>query len=160
MKNIGQGPETLSQRVARRLRARMAELQLRGTEVAAAIGMTQGSFSRRYTGSAAWELDELEMLEAKVGISLAFLLGWDDPASAQPITGAIPQVPGPPALLRLPEVEGDPAPAVPEDPPAPAPSNRAAERPVLAAAVTAPGREVGPIRYDRSAWPGLTAAIA
>ncbi|UVF61155.1 helix-turn-helix DNA binding domain protein [Arthrobacter phage Aoka] len=134
--------EPLSQRVARRLRSRMAELQLRGTEVAAAIGMTQGSFSRRYTGSAAWELDELETLEKKVGISIAYLLGWDDPAEGQAPTGTIPKVaPPPPPVTLLGAVPERPA-----GPPAPPPR----------LLYTDPS----PIRYDRSGWPGTSPASA
>lgn len=76
--------EPLSEQVARRLRALMAERQLRGTEVAAAIGMTQGSFSRRFTGSAPWELDELQRLESAVGISVAYLLGFQDTDTGSP----------------------------------------------------------------------------
>jgi hypothetical protein len=126
----------------------MAELQLRGTEVAAAIGMTQGSFSRRYTGSAAWELDELEILEAKVGISMAYLLGWDDPVGEQTATGTIPRVAPPPAPVTIlgPAEPGQRPgiPPAPADPPAaPAPPQQLFVDPT-------------PIRFDRGAWPGHT----
>jgi hypothetical protein len=90
--------ETLSQAVARRLRGKMGELQLKGPDIAAAIGMTQGSFSRRYTGSAAWELDELELLQRKTAelgtpITIAYLLGLDpDPAETGPVTGSIMRI--------------------------------------------------------------------
>jgi hypothetical protein len=70
----------------------MGELQLKGTDIAAAIGMTQGSFSRRYTGSAAWELDELALLEKKTGIRIAYLLGLEDPAEPGTLTGAIMRI--------------------------------------------------------------------
>lgn len=91
--------ETLSAAVARRLRGKMAELQLKGTDVAAAIGMTQGSFSRRYTGSAPWELDELEVLEQKTGIRITYLLGLEDPAASPEttFTGAIMRIDPKPA---------------------------------------------------------------
>lgn len=122
----------------------MAELQLRGTEVAAAIGMTQGSFSRRYTGSAPWELDELETLEAKVGISIAYLLGWDDPAGERPATGSIPRSlppePLPPVTLLGPVPVG----YLPEQPPAPPQMQFV---------------DPTPIRVDRAgAWPGHASA--
>lgn len=85
-----QEPETLSAAVARRLRGRMGELQIKGTDIAQAIGMTQGSFSRRYTGSAAWELDELEQLQIHYpALSIAYLLGLEDPAEPAPLTGSI-----------------------------------------------------------------------
>lgn len=68
----------------------MGELQLKGTDIASSIGMTQGSFSRRYTGSAAWELDELEQLQAHYPeLSIAYLLGLDDPSEPAPLTGSI-----------------------------------------------------------------------
>lgn len=140
------GIERLSQRVARRLRMRMAELQLKGTDVAAAIGMTQGSFSRRYTGNAAWELDELEQLEVQVGISVAYLFGWDQQAEA-PATAPVPIVPVPPqaatgALPHAPaprQVGGPPAPPAPPEPPTP-PRLHFVDR--------------APIRFDSVAWPG------
>jgi transcriptional regulator with XRE-family HTH domain len=84
--------ETLSQAVARRLRGRMGELKLKGTEVAAALGMTQGSFSRRYTGTAAWELDELERLESATGIRITYLLGLEDAAGETTVTGVISRI--------------------------------------------------------------------
>lgn len=131
----------------------MAELQLRGTDVAAAIGMTQGSFSRRFTGSAAWELDELELLEAKVGISIAYLLGWE--AAPEQLTtgaiviqqrttttaGAVPQFrpPAPPAAPAPPAIE----PPAAEEPPAP-PTLRYPDH--------------SPIRFDSGAWPGVASS--
>lgn len=94
MPNSHQEHETLSAAVARRLRGRMGELQLKGTDVAAAIGMTQGSFSRRYTGSAAWELDELELLQQHYPeLSIAYLLGIEtDPGDPSTFTGAIMRI--------------------------------------------------------------------
>lgn len=118
----------------------MAELQLRGTDVAAAVGMTQGSFSRRFTGSAPWELDELEILEEKVGISIAYLLGWDDPAGERPATGAIPYTPPPPPPVTLIGPVPDQVPA-PPPPSAPEPPRQLFADPA-------------PIRYDRGSWPG------
>lgn len=134
--NAGHGEiDPLSQRVARRLRGRMAELQLRGTDVAAAIGMTQGSFSRRFTGSAAWELDELQLLESKVGISIAYLLGWE-PAAEPTATG--------PIALQARAAEQARGPA-PEDPPE---QPRQAELPNLRYPDPTPIRDV-------VAWPGM-----
>jgi hypothetical protein len=76
----------------------MGELQIKGTEIAAAIGMTQGSFSRRYTGSAAWELDELEQLQQHFPeLSIAYLLGLElDPGEPSLLTGPIMRI-DPPA---------------------------------------------------------------
>lgn len=135
----------------------MAELQLRGTEVAAAIGMTQGSFSRRFTGSAAWELDELEMLEAKVGISVAYLLGWE-PAPEQLTTGAIViQQRTTTTAGAVPQFRPASAapPAQPAAPPAAMPSPAAIEPP--AEDPPAPPQlmypDHSPVRFDAGAWP-------
>ena len=118
----------------------MGELQIKGTDIANAIGMTQGSFSRRYTGSAAWELDELEALQretTKLGtpITIAYLLGIEtDPGEGIPLTGAI---------VRL-----EPAPASNDDPKTEQPSP--AEYVVL--------RPTNPV--DRSLFTGPIALIA
>lgn len=132
--------EPLSKAVARRLRGRMGELQLKGTDVAAAIGMTQGSFSRRYTGAAAWELDELQQLEAATGIRLTYLLGLEDNPGEQTITGLI-------SRIEPAEPTGGPRPAgpAPEAPPEP-------PRMLFA--------DPAPIRYDHAAWPGVTPRAA
>jgi hypothetical protein len=127
--------ETLSKAVARRLRGRMGELQLKGTEVAAAIGMTQGSFSRRYTGTAAWELDELELLESATGIRITYLLGLEDAAGESTITGVISRIE--PAAEQQPPRQGPP----------PAPSGP----PQLQYL------DPSPIRYDHDLWPGSPA---
>lgn len=130
--------EPLSSAVARRLRGRMGELQLKGTEVAALIGMTQGSFSRRYTGAAAWELDELQRLEAATGIRIAFLLGLED--VEQPATAPIARV--------------EPAPAAAPAPPADRPPVAGGDQPRLMFL------DPTPIRFDSAAWPGAMAPAA
>lgn len=124
----------------------MAELQLRGTEVAAAIGMTQGSFSRRYTGSAAWELDELEILEETTGISIAYLLGWEEAPGGEGIK-----------LARAPK--GSASAASPALGPSPTPAERAALPPTPPAPRLVYA-DSAPILFDRSAWPGAVPAAA
>jgi hypothetical protein len=113
----------------------MGELQLKGTEVAAAIGMTQGSFSRRYTGSAAWELDELERLESATGIRITYLLGLEDASGESTITGVISRIEAADQQQRQQPDSG----TLPPAPPGP---------PQLQYL------DPAPIRYEHSLWPG------
>jgi hypothetical protein len=113
----------------------MGELQLKGTEVAAAIGMTQGSFSRRYTGSAAWELDELERLESATGIRITYLLGLEDASGESTITGVISRIEAADQQQRQQPGSG----TLPPAPPVP---------PQLQYL------DPAPIRYEHSLWPG------
>jgi hypothetical protein len=118
----------------------MGELQLKGTEVAAKIGMTQGSFSRRYTGTAPWELDELELLEQKTGIRITYLLGLEDAAGETTVTGVISRIePAPGPQQQQPQQQGPAVPPAPAGPP---------QLQYL---------DPAPIRYDHGLWPGSPA---
>ena len=70
--------EPLSAKVARRLRGQLAELRISGSSLARITGLTQSKVSRRLTGDAPLELDELQMIEEATGISMAYLLGFSD----------------------------------------------------------------------------------
>jgi hypothetical protein len=121
----------------------MGELQLKGTEVAAKIGMTQGSFSRRYTGTAPWELDELELLEQKTGIRITYLLGLEDAAGETTVTGVISRIEPAPGQQQQQQQPGGTVPPAPAGPP---------QLQYL---------DPTPIRYDHALWPGSPrAAIA
>jgi hypothetical protein len=114
----------------------MGELQLKGTEVAAAIGMTQGSFSRRYTGSAAWELDELERLESATGIRITYLLGLEDASGESTITGVISRIEAADQQQQRQQPGSGTLPPAPPVPP---------QLQYL---------DPAPIRYEHSLWPG------
>jgi hypothetical protein len=116
----------------------MGELQLKGTEVAAKLGMTQGSFSRRYTGTAAWELDELERLEIATGIRITYLLGLEDAAGETTVTGVISRI-EPAQQQQQPQQQPQSPPAPPAGPP---------QLQYL---------DPAPIRYDHGLWPGSPA---
>lgn len=70
----------MSQKVARRLRGQLAELRISGASLARITGLTQSKVSRRLTGDAPLELDELQVIEEATGISMAYLLGFSENA--------------------------------------------------------------------------------
>jgi len=111
---------------------------LKGTTVAAAIGMTQASFSRRYVGEAPFQLDELQQLEQATGIRITFLLGLEDPTSETLITGMITRI------EPAPEHNSDVPPASAQQPPAP--------KPGPPSAVYTDNR---PTRFEHGLWPGV-----
>ena len=70
-----EGVETLSMRVARRLRGAIAENRIVQRDLAAAAGIPQPQMSRRITGFTPFTLDELERVADVLGIELDALLG-------------------------------------------------------------------------------------
>jgi transcriptional regulator with XRE-family HTH domain len=67
--------ETLSERVARRLRGAIAENRIVQRDLAAAAGIGQPQMSRRITGFTPFTLDELDRVAEALGIALDALLG-------------------------------------------------------------------------------------
>ena len=70
----GNGGETLTVAVARRLRGQMAEKRITNVELAKRTGWGRQMVSRRVNGETALNTDELETIEAVAGISAIFLL--------------------------------------------------------------------------------------
>ena len=70
--------ETLSQRVARRLRGALAENRIAQTDLAKALHLPQQNVSRRILGQTPFTLDELELLAQVLGVPLDAVLGVGD----------------------------------------------------------------------------------
>ena len=66
-----------SSRVAANVRAELARRRLTGSDLAKAIGLTQGSLSRRTTGVQPFSIDELHDVADFLGVSVVDLLGHE-----------------------------------------------------------------------------------
>ena len=73
----GIGP--LAEAAARRLRQQLAGRQISQKTLAAKMGVTPMWLNRRYRGTTALSLDDLELIESAAGISAAYLVtGMND----------------------------------------------------------------------------------
>lgn len=65
----------MRQRVAEEVRVLLARRQMSASELARRIGLTQPYMSRRLTGEIAFDVDDLEVIAAALGVKPAELLG-------------------------------------------------------------------------------------
>jgi transcriptional regulator with XRE-family HTH domain len=70
----GQGrDETRSQVIARRIRGELAQIGLSMSKAAERVGMSQQKFSRRMTGNVKFDVEELDDLCRRLGISFEYI---------------------------------------------------------------------------------------
>ena len=77
-------PDRLSAVTARRVRALMAEMQMKSATVAGALGLSAPAFSRRRVGDLAFSLDEIEAIARLLGVNPAYLLGFTEDRNPRP----------------------------------------------------------------------------
>lgn len=108
------GDELPSRQISRRIRGLMAENRISGVKLAAAIGMNQKAFSRRYADEVDWSIDELALVARSFGMSLGELCAIRD-SNPEPADSALRQnvlsIVG-----RIPIGEPLPAPPKPQTP--------------------------------------------
>jgi hypothetical protein len=82
------GDDLPSRQISRRIRGLMAERRISGVKMAAAIGMNQKAFSRRYADEVDWSIDELALvaraLEVPFGELCAIRDSNPEPADSMP----------------------------------------------------------------------------
>jgi len=86
----GSGDERPAALIAGRIRGIMAEHLIPANRVAAAIGLTQPTFSRRYTGEVDWSVDELVKLAKAFGMTFAELCSVIEPDVTGDTEGEVP----------------------------------------------------------------------
>lgn len=86
------GDETRSQVIARRLRGELAQMGLSITRAAQMCGYKQQWFSRRMTGTVAFDVEDLDAICIRLGLSFDYILtgiralpGGPGAASDQPV---------------------------------------------------------------------------
>lgn len=97
--------ETRSQVVVRRLRGELAQMQMSVNKAAAICGVKQQWFSRRMIGATTFDLDELDMICQRLGLSFDYIT-----------TGIknLPPTPGTPLLLPRLDSNQEPADVLPQ----------------------------------------------
>lgn len=73
-------PNTPTSRAAANVRAEMARRNIRRAAVAANLGMTTSSFSRRLTGAVPFNVEELDALARLLDVTVPALLAQDTAA--------------------------------------------------------------------------------
>jgi transcriptional regulator with XRE-family HTH domain len=68
--------ETMADALARRVRGLMGEQRMTARELAARLGLSQASMSRRLSGDMEFGLNEVPMVAQALGTSEAYLLGF------------------------------------------------------------------------------------
>ena len=111
---FGMSTTNLVDIVASNIRAESARRGLVQSDIASALGVQQGTISRRWRGGRAWPLEDLPTVADILGVSVAYLVTDNSGASApfapptglEPATSGLVCIPGfadsdPECILRI-----------------------------------------------------------
>lgn len=84
---VPDGPQTLAEKVAKRIRVFLAEYNIKQVAVAEAIGMSTAAFSKRISGKQSIDLDAIEQIANVLGVQPEVFLAGERPRPIGPDDG-------------------------------------------------------------------------